>query len=64
MSIITTEQIVRTAADPLCYPPLDRSKDLYQNNYSFAQALRSHIEYCTAPAQREEAEDPKQVLIY
>ena len=60
----TREAIEASAKDPFCYPPIDRNRDIFQNHMSFAQRLRSHIEFCLAEERRAEAEDPNQILLY
>lgn len=59
----TAERILTIVNDPMCYPPLDSSKEIFQRELSFAQRLRSHIEYVLTDEMMDH-EDPKQVNIY
>ena len=47
----------------MCYPPFDRSKDMFEQELSFAQALRNHIEFAVT-TQKDKAEDPSFVYVY
>lgn len=52
------------AKDFMCYPQLNREDDPFADpGETFAQRLRSHIEYCIGDKDCEH-EDPKQTIIY
>lgn len=52
----------RIARDPMCYPQLDPTRD-FEPELTYAQRLRSYIEF-TVTQSTDNAEDPKQVIIY
>lgn len=61
---VSAESIARIARDPGCYPPLDRRQDFMQNDMTFAQRLKYHIDSVLDERFIHEAEDPTHILIY
>lgn len=60
---ITSQQIARCAADPMCYPQLDPRKD-FEPELTYAQRLRYYIDFVVREDSKLDHEDPTQLIIY